>query len=141
MIIQAELKRKQSEYEGEPCSVDKVIELPALRFQQFSRALLADYDFTFDGIYTPGGGSGVELDASDLTNPATKNAADLVAYVTNAWQSGWGYVWGTYGQVLTPELFQYKLTQYPEGVGQYADFIRSNRLGKHTADCVGLIKG
>ena len=45
MIIQAELKRKQSEYEGEPCSVDKVIELPAQRFQQFSRTLLADYDF------------------------------------------------------------------------------------------------
>ena len=45
MIIQAELKRKQSEYEGEPCSVDKVIELPAQRFQQFSRALLSDYDF------------------------------------------------------------------------------------------------
>ena len=96
---------------------------------------------TFDGSYTPGGGSGVELDISDLTSPASKNAADLVAYVTNAWQSGWGYVWGTYGQVLTPELFQYKLTQYPEGVGQYADFIRNNWLGKHTADCVGLIKG
>ena len=96
---------------------------------------------TFDGSYTPGGGSSVELDVSDLTSPTTKNAADLVAYVTNAWQSGWGYVWGTYGQVLTPELFQYKLTQYPEGVGQYADFIRSNWLGKHTADCVGLIKG
>ena len=45
MIIQAELKRKQSEYEGEACSVDKVIELPAQRFQQFIRALLADYDF------------------------------------------------------------------------------------------------
>ena len=45
MIIQAELKRKQSEYEGEACVVDKVIELPAQRFQQFSRALLADYDF------------------------------------------------------------------------------------------------
>ena len=45
MIIQAELKRKQSEYEGEACSVDKVIELPAQRFKQFSRALLADYDF------------------------------------------------------------------------------------------------
>ena len=45
MIIQAELRRKQSEYEGEPCAVDKVIELPSLRFQQFSRALLADYDF------------------------------------------------------------------------------------------------
>ena len=45
MIIQAELRRKQSEYEGEACAVDKVIELPAQRFQQFSRALLADYDF------------------------------------------------------------------------------------------------
>ena len=45
MIIQAELRRKQSEYEGEPCAVDKVIELPSPQFQQFSRALLADYDF------------------------------------------------------------------------------------------------
>ena len=45
MIIQAELRRKQSEYEGEACSVDKVIELPAQRFKQFSHALLADYDF------------------------------------------------------------------------------------------------
>ena len=30
---------------AKPCSVDKVIELPAQRFKQFSRALLADYDF------------------------------------------------------------------------------------------------
>ena len=45
MIILAELRRKQSEYEGEACVVDKVIELPSQRFKQFSRALLADYDF------------------------------------------------------------------------------------------------
>ena len=45
MIIQAEMRRKQSEYEGEACVVDKVIELPDPRFEQFSRALLADYDF------------------------------------------------------------------------------------------------
>ena len=45
MIIQAELRRKQSEYEGEACIVGKVIELPAQRFKEFSRALLADYDF------------------------------------------------------------------------------------------------
>ena len=45
MIIQAELRRKQSEYEGEACAVDKVIELSTQRFRQFSRALLADYDF------------------------------------------------------------------------------------------------
>ena len=40
MIIQAELKCKQTGCEAEPCAVDKVIELPSQRFQQFSRALL-----------------------------------------------------------------------------------------------------
>ena len=45
MIIQAELKCKQAGCEADPCAVDKVIELPNPRFQQFSRALLADYDF------------------------------------------------------------------------------------------------
>lgn len=96
---------------------------------------------TFNGDYEPGGSVPIKLDASMLTDPTTKNAADLVTYVTNAWNSGWGYVWGTYGQVLTPELLQYKLTQYPDGVGKYAVFIRANWLGRHTADCVGLIKG
>ena len=95
----------------------------------------------FNGDYEPGGSAPIELDASMLTDQTTKTAADLVTYVTNAWNSGWGYVWGTYGQVLTPELLQYKLTQYPDGVGKYADFIRANWLGRHTADCVGLIKG
>ena len=45
MIIQAELKCKQAGCEADPCAVDKVIELPSPRFRQFSRALLADYDF------------------------------------------------------------------------------------------------
>ena len=45
MIIQAELKCKQTGCEADPCAVDKVIELPSQRFQQFSHALLADYDF------------------------------------------------------------------------------------------------
>lgn len=45
MIIQAELKCKQTGCEADTCAVDKVIELPSPRFQQFSRALLADYDF------------------------------------------------------------------------------------------------
>lgn len=96
---------------------------------------------TFNGDYESGGSATIELDVSMLTDSTTKNAADLVTYVTNAWTSGWGYVWGTYGQVLTPELLQYKLTQYPDGVGKYAAFIRANWLGRHTADCVGLIKG
>ena len=96
---------------------------------------------TFNGAYEPGGSAPIELDVSMLTDPTTKNAADLVTYVTNAWNSGWGYVWGTFGQVLTPELLQYKISQYPEGVGDEADFIRSHWLNRRTTDCVGLIKG
>lgn len=38
-------------------------------------------------------------------------------------------------------LFDYKLQQYPDGAGQYEDFIRANWLNRRTADCVGLIKG
>ena len=82
-----------------------------------------------------------ELDTSDFTAPTTKNAEDLVAYVTHAWESGWGYVWGTFGQTLTESLMESKIRQYPDGVGSYADVIRSKWLGGRTADCVGLIKG
>ena len=81
------------------------------------------------------------LDASDFTAPTTKNAEDLVAYVTHAWESGWGYVWGTFGQTLTESLLESKIRQYPDGVGSYEDVIRSKWLGGRTADCIGLIKG
>ena len=64
-----------------------------------------------------------------------------MTYAKNAFNSGWGYVWGTYGDVLTNSLFEYKLEQYPDGVGDYEDFIRENWLGDRTTDCVGLIKG
>ena len=96
---------------------------------------------TFNGAYEPGGNAPMELEASMFTDPATKNSADLAIYAANAWNSGWGYVWGTFGQVLTPELLQYKISQYPEGVGDEADFIRSHWLNRRTTDCVGLIKG
>ena len=58
-----------------------------------------------------------------------------------AWENNWGYVWGTYGNILTESLFAYKKQQYPDGVGNYADFIEANWLGRRTADCIGLIKG
>ena len=45
MIFRADLKCKQTGCEADTCAVDKVIELPSPQFQQFSRALLADYDF------------------------------------------------------------------------------------------------
>ena len=95
----------------------------------------------YDGSYLRGTDHTTELDISGFTDPATKNAADLVAYAIHAWESGWGYVWGTYGNILTESLFEYKLEQYPEGVGSYEDFIEANLLGGRTADCVGLIKG
>ena len=96
---------------------------------------------SYSGEFLRGDGSGIELDISTFTDPATKNAADLVTYAIHAWESGWGYVWGTYGCVLTDSLFAYKLEQYPDGVGNYEDFIRANWLGGRTTDCVGLIKG
>lgn len=90
---------------------------------------------------TPGGAGSNAIDISDFVSPGTKNNLDLAAYAVQAWENGWGYVWGTYGNVLTQSLFDYKLQQYPEGVGQYAAFIRENWLGRRTADCIGLIKG
>lgn len=95
----------------------------------------------YDGGYLRGSDPSVELDVSTFTDPSTKNAHDLVEYAVHAWDSGWGYVWGTYGNVLTEDLLAYKLQQYPDGVGQYEDFIRANWLGGRATDCVGLIKG
>ena len=83
----------------------------------------------------------LEIDIADYKDLDRKNADDLVAYATHAWEQGWGYVWGTCGWVLTDWMFQAKLTQYPEGVGNHANFIRTHWIGMRTTDCVGLIKG
>ena len=91
--------------------------------------------------YTYGTGGGTELDTSGFTNPAGKNADDLVQYAIRAYEEHWGYVWGTFGHVLTEGLFESKLAQYPEALSDNADFIRQTWVGKRTTDCVGLIKG
>lgn len=96
---------------------------------------------SYDGSFIAGGDRSIELDISTFANPTTKNATDLVTYAVHAWESGWGYVWGTYGNVLTESLLTYKVSQYPDGVGNHEDIIRANWLGGRTADCVGLIKG
>ena len=92
------------------------------------------------GTWTRGTDPSVELDASVLANPGTKNAADLVAYAEYAWRSGWGYVWGSFGNVLTEASLQSLIRQYPEMVGGYESIIRAKWLGGRTTDCVGLIK-
>ena len=95
----------------------------------------------YDGTYEHGDSYGDAIDTSGFLNPNTKNNIDLAAYALQAWENNWGYVGGTYGNVLTETVLNYKLQQYPEGVGQYEDFIRANWLGRRTADCIGLIKG
>lgn len=74
-------------------------------------------------------------------NPAVKNNIDLVTWAKQAKAAGWGYVWGTYGDVLTPALLDAKAKQYPEDLKDDLAFIQENWLGGRTADCVGLIKG
>ena len=96
---------------------------------------------SYDGSFIAGGDRSIELDISAFADPTTKNATDLVTYAVHAWESGWGYVWGTYGNVLTESLLAYKVSQYPDGVGNHENFIRAHWLGGRTTDCVGLIKG
>ncbi len=101
---------------------------------------------------------GTEISATEFTNvmnmiraafiptdgymaPDTKNNIDLVMWAKHALAKGWGYVWGTYGQVLTKSELDAKIEQDPEHVGAYAEFIESHWLGMRTADCSGFIKG
>lgn len=83
----------------------------------------------------------VQIDCSDYYDPSTKNNLDLVKWAKFAERNGWGYVTGTFGQVLDESLFEAKLAQYPGNISPYEDFIRENWLGGRTADCIGLIKG
>lgn len=69
-----------------------------------------------------------------------KTNTGLVEHVRMALAQKWPYVWGTFGGILTENVFRDKLAQYPEGVGNFKDFISKNSLNKRTADCVGLIK-
>lgn len=102
-------------------------------------------DYSGDSSYSGGVEYGSsydnEIDISGFVSPDTKNNLDLAAYAIQAWENNWGYVWGTYGNILTQSLFAYKLEQYPDGVGNYKDFIEEHWLGRRTTDCVGLIKG
>lgn len=83
----------------------------------------------------------VYIDTSDYTDISTKNNLDLVKWAVHAEKSGWGYVWGTSGHVLSKESYKSLKELYPEEVGDYADFIEKNWIGKRTTDCSGLIRG
>lgn len=81
------------------------------------------------------------INTSAFTDPDTKNAHDLAEWAKQAYAKKWGYVYGTYGEVLNESILTAKASQYPEQVGDNEEFIRSHWLGVRTADCIGLIKG
>jgi len=81
------------------------------------------------------------IHTEEYVDVGNKNNLDLVTWAVNAADSGWGYVWGTYGSVLNESLLEGKVKQYPTEVGKYEDYIREHWLGFRTADCTGLIKG
>lgn len=81
------------------------------------------------------------IDTSDYTDPKTKNNLDLVKWAKHAQENGWGYVWGSHGNLLDKTELERLESVFGTHVTDYDDFIRHNWLGKRTADCVGLIKG
>lgn len=81
------------------------------------------------------------IDTSDYTDLKTKNNLDLVKWAKHAQENGWGYVWGSHGNLLNKTELERLESVFGSHVTDYDDFIRHNWLGKRTADCVGLIKG
>ena len=135
-----------SDYAGESGFVDKLVgcfaweqsdaELIHAINSAFGTSLSAeDFTMVMTAIRA------VYISTSGYIDPYTKNNLDLVEWAKNAYSRGWGYVWGTYGSVLTRSLYKAKAEQYPDEVGGYAEFIESHWIGGRTADCVGLIKG
>jgi hypothetical protein len=74
-------------------------------------------------------------------NPEVKNSADLVKYAQNALNCQWGYVYGTYGQILDPALLESCKQKYDGEITPYLDLTSRNWMGGRVADCAGLIKG
>ena len=70
-----------------------------------------------------------------------KTNTGLVEWANFAYENGWGYVWGSYGNVLTENQLEIYKRVSGSHVTNYEEYIRSHWLGRRTSDCVGLIKG
>ena len=81
------------------------------------------------------------INVSKFVDPEIKNNVDLSEWARQAYAKKWGYVYGTYGEVLTESMLNGKVSQYPDEVGGKEEYIRTHWLGGRTADCIGLIKG
>jgi hypothetical protein len=92
-------------------------------------------------FHETGGEKNIKINTSSFTNPSVKNNIDLVVYARQAAKEGWGYVYGTCGQVLSPALLESRQKTYPEEVVPYLNLIEQKWMGRHVTDCAGLIKG
>lgn len=81
------------------------------------------------------------INVSKFVDPKKKNNIDLAEWAKQAYAKKWGYVYGTYGEMLNESILTTKISQFPEQVGENEEFIRQHWLGGRTADCIGLIKG
>jgi peptidoglycan hydrolase-like protein with peptidoglycan-binding domain/glucan-binding YG repeat protein len=73
-------------------------------------------------------------------------ATGLVAFAIKALNERWGYVYATYGQVISKTLVDAKASQYPD---VYAEIMSDGRtayqhalewIGGRAADCIGIMK-
>lgn len=55
----------------------------------------------------------VYINTSHYTDPSTKNNLDLVQWAIAAEKAGWGYVWGTFGEVLTESYYEAMTSRCP----------------------------
>lgn len=67
----------------------------------------------------------------------------LVEHAKKALNEGWGYVNGTFGNILTESLLEQKCSQ-SGGVGEYNSYWKDKYIkyfiGKRVSDCYGLVK-
>ena len=68
-----------------------------------------------------------------------KTGKGLVEYAEG--QLGRPYWWGTFGNIATRELLEYKKKQYPDVYNTVLYSNAEKQFGQRVHDCVGLIKG
>ena len=79
------------------------------------------------------------IDIKDI--PAEKTNLGLVQWAEYAYNNGWGYVYGSHGQVLTEKELKSLESVFGGMVSDKEDYIRSHWMGRRVSDCCGLIKG
>ena len=84
----------------------------------------------------------IKINVIDIGNISPdKTNIGLVEWANFAYENGWGYVWGSYGNVLTENQLQQYISISGSRVLDKEEYIRSHWMGRRTSDCVGLIKG